>query len=95
MKNVEYNKLVIKEKRKIDSWHGRSGTVKAFILDHTNCQNLMIFVSESNFCYNLNVYVKKKINLFYVFVVVEFSRKIRDGQPVNGGSCALSLIAHY
>ena len=56
----------------------------------------MIFVSESNFCYNLNFYVKEKIKnkSFYDFLVVEFSGKIRDGQPVNGGSCGLSLIAH-
>ena len=33
MKKIEYNKLVIKEKRKIDSWRGRSGAVKGFILD--------------------------------------------------------------
>ena len=56
----------------------------------------MIFVSESNFCYNLNVYVKKKYKnkSFYAFLVVEFSGKIWDGQRVNGGSCGLSLIAH-
>ena len=31
----------------------------------------------------------------WVFLVVEFSGKFRDGQPGNGGSCGLSLIAHH
>ena len=57
----------------------------------------MIFVSESNFCYNKNVYVKKKgkIYVFYVFSVVEFFGKIRNGQPGNGGCCGLSLKVHH
>ena len=54
---------------------------------------LFFLVSKSNFCYNLTVYVKKK-NIFIFILVVEFSRKIRDGQPVHMGSCGLSLIAH-
>ena len=29
------------------------------------------------------------------FLVVEFSGKIRDGQPGNGGCYGLSLIAHH
>ena len=30
--------------------------------------NVIIFVSESNFCYNQNVYVKKKKGKIYVFM---------------------------
>ena len=37
---------------------------------------------------------KLKIKYFYVFLVVENSGKIRDGQSGNGGSCGLSRIAH-
>ena len=33
--------------------------------------------------------------MFLCFLVVEYSGKIRDGQPGNGGSCGLSLIAHH
>ena len=43
----------------------------------------------------MSLSVKKEKNIcFYVFLVVEFSGKIRDGQLGNGGSCGLSLIAH-
>ena len=37
MKKLKYNKLNIKEKRKIQSWRGRSGVVNAFILDLKCC----------------------------------------------------------